>query len=425
MPTRIVLREPTAAPSRLGLPASTPEEEVIRSGDNSLFTPPRSGPPTRVTSSQRKVVGFRSSILRDFSSHHGDDDYFEDFIRQDEAAEKRRLQLHLSGEDIRASPRLLGYLFGAIASLVMLTSVVQFYTREEKTFLEVVKLRNETRSSAHKFFQTINGPVYIWKLWACIGVASAGVLMFVLILLMHFDTICFPKVWFQVFRDGSLAERNILFAMLLFWCGALHINTASLSVGEVQANVFFTTWIVFVCTVLNMGVWRQSANLPRLTVKVLTHHRETTYNWTWTLVFVLLTAGAGTDLYLHRQDVQLRYEGQRLVLDEWQWTRVLVMLWSEVFLCLLAIFFNHVWSTALKFNFPGGCRFVLNWRSLEGLLILGDVGFKFWMILTATGADGVITGLNNVYFGVFGSFFNIVFTFGTWLRENKDIDYII
>ena len=248
------------------------------------------------------------------------------------------------------------------ASTVMLVSVVQFYLGEENTYKEAIRSYNSTRWPERQFFQTINGPVYVWKLWACIGAATAGVLMFLIILLMHFDTICFPRLWFQVFRDGSLAERNILIGMLAFWCVALHINTSSLSVGEAQANVFFTTWIVFVCTILNLGVWRQSANLPRLAVKVVAHHRETTYNWCWTLIFVLITAGAGTDMYFHRDDVTFRYDGEVVKLDNGMydvcccvmlvlvlvvhnlrvsdilgrllstgdWTRILVMLWSEV-----------------------------------------------------------------------------------------------
>jgi hypothetical protein len=32
---------------------------------------------------------------------------------------------------------------------------------------------------------------------------------------------------------------------------------------------------------------------------------------------------------------------------------------------------------------------------------------------------------SNAYFGVWGSFFNSVFLFGTWLKENKNIDYFV
>jgi hypothetical protein len=119
MPTRLVLRETT--PSRVKETIPDESEYVVRQRADAFTTPPRSnlqrsGPSSRSTS-QRKVVGFRSSILRDLSHNNVDDnDDDDDFLgpTQDEAAAKRRLQLHLSNEDIRASPRLLGYLFAAI-----------------------------------------------------------------------------------------------------------------------------------------------------------------------------------------------------------------------------------------------------------------------------------------------------------------------
>ena len=310
----------------------------------------------------------------------------------------------------------------------MLVSVVQFYHQEDEAWAKSQDaLRNYSvgKFPDDTFFHTINGPIYLWKLWSCIGVASAGSLTFLGILMMHFDTICFPRTWFQIFRDGSLAERNLLLVLIVFCAGGLHVNTSSFSVGEAQANVFFTSWIVFVCTALNLGVWRESAGLPRLAAKVLSHHRETTYNWCWTLIFSLITAGAATDMFFHREEVTFRLKGDELVLDFGSWMRILGLVWAVVFCCIVAIFFNHFWTKTWKLKLSSECRFVLNWRFLEGLLILTLMGIKFWIILTYTGIDGAINGLNNAYFGIWGSFFNTVFTFGTWLRENRDIDYII
>lgn len=47
---------------------------------------------------------------------------------------------------------------------------------------------------------------------------------------------------------------------------------------------------------------------------------------------------------------------------------------------------------------------------------------KFWAILEFTGYGETINGLSNAYFGIWGSFFNSVFAFGTWLRENKELE---
>ena len=281
----------------------------------------------------------------------------------------------------------------------MLVSVVQFYLREEENYVDLNN-RVDSPYDASKFpddvfFHTLDGPVYLWKLWCCMAVATAGTLIFLIILFMHFDTVCFPRTWFQFFRDGSLAERNLLIALSIFWAISLHINTSSLSVGEAQANVYFTTWIVFVSMVLTLGVWRESADLPRLAMKVLFHHRETTYNWCWTLLFELITAGAATDMFFHRDQISLKLKGESLALEWGDWMRVLILVWSESLLCVVSILFNHVWSAACKLNCPGGCRFVLNWRFLEGLIILVMVGFKFWIILEYTGVYGVINGLNN------------------------------
>lgn len=123
MPTRIVLKE-TTPPSRLATPGISPDDErILRATAAGFATPPRTGrrPTMRASSSQRKVVGFRSSILRDLSNNQQNsirDDLSSDDDVPDEAAQQRRLELHLSNEDIRASPRLLGYLFGGIGEFV-------------------------------------------------------------------------------------------------------------------------------------------------------------------------------------------------------------------------------------------------------------------------------------------------------------------
>jgi hypothetical protein len=50
---------------------------------------------------------------------------------------------------------------------------------------------------------------------------------------------------------------------------------------------------------------------------------------------------------------------------------------------------------------------------------------KFYVILEYTAVGGLINGLSNAYFGAWGSFFNSVFCFGTWLKENKNIDFFV
>lgn len=79
-------------------------------------------------------------------------------------------------------------------------------------------------------------------------VAGLGVVLNLLTILVHFGTL-FPRLWTYVFRDGSLVERNWILFLVVFWIGGLHVCTSSLSVGELQANVYFTTWYVFTCAI--------------------------------------------------------------------------------------------------------------------------------------------------------------------------------
>jgi hypothetical protein len=121
MPTRIALRE--TAPSQVtprfrrnagfatGL--SIQEEDTIEQA-SAAVTPRGSATVTPRGGEQRSIMGFRSSILRELSVR-GDDPNAE----QDED------KVRVSSEDIRASPRLLGYMFCMIAALVMLVSVIQ------------------------------------------------------------------------------------------------------------------------------------------------------------------------------------------------------------------------------------------------------------------------------------------------------------
>ena len=51
-------------------------------------------------------------------------------------------------------------------------------------------------------------------------------------------------------------------------------------------------------------------------------------------------------------------------------------------------------------------RYACGWRQLEGLIMLAGVGAKFWVIVEFSGVAGVINGLSNAYFGLWGTFFS-------------------
>lgn len=177
-------------------------------------------------------------------------------------------------------------------------------------------------------------------------------------------------------------------------------------------------------------MWRESAGLPSLADKVNFHQRETTYNWIWTGIFSAVFAGSATDIFINREEITLRLRDEILVLENKEWVIVLAVVWTEVAVCIMAVLFNEWFPQPV--TLPGriqcrgaSYRCVLGWRQLEGPIVLAALGTKFWVILEYTGVGGVVNGLSNGYFGVWGSFFNSVFTLGTWLRENKNIEYIV
>jgi hypothetical protein len=91
----------------------------------------------------------------------------------------------------------------------------------------------------------------------------------------------------------------------------------------------------------------------------------------------------------------------------------------------MAIFFNEWFPQSPQCPCAKRFRCVFGWRQIEGLVILIWATGKFYVIIEYTGVDGLINGLSNAYFGAWGSFFNSVFCFGTWLKENKNIDFFV
>ncbi len=319
--------------------------------------------------------------------------------------------------------------FRSISWIAHLSSLLRFY-RNEIEQLDPSSSATESGIEPDKYYSTATGLVFRWKLWAAIYLSAAAVALSFGTLLVHFDTVIFPTLWIAVFRDGSLAERNWILFLLVVWIAALHVSTSVLSVGEYQPNVYFTSWIGFAAMVLNYGVWRDSAGLITTETMINQFHRETTYNWIWTGICSSIFAGAATDIYYNRELVRLRFRGERLNLTDEDWIIILSVIWSEVALCCLTVALNEVylilWHFPCRFRREQSMfRFEFGWRQIEVIIILVSTGAKFWAILEYSGVDGVINGLSNAYFGLWGSFFHSVFAFGTWLYENKHIETVV
>ena len=112
-------------------------------GNNKKLSPPSS-------STSRKTIKLKSSLF--YKSKNGN-------------GNGRRA---LSKEDIRASTRLLGYLFQSMTSAVMLISVLKFFFDGEwdsKSISDIVV----TDQNDAQFWLTPLGPVFRWKLFGCVS----------------------------------------------------------------------------------------------------------------------------------------------------------------------------------------------------------------------------------------------------------------
>jgi hypothetical protein len=265
MPTRIILNETVASRNSTPRFRSTVSSESAVTSENGIDGNNASSTSAKTTESSsqkrkssRKVVRLKSSLIRD-----------------KKASDNFRA---LSSEDIRASPRLVGYCFQLLASIVMLISVSTFLGKEEgENYTEIWNIFQRTRVDSNElYYSNESRAVFAWKLFGCFAVSGLGTIITLGIILVHFDTICFPSYWLRNFRDGSKHEQVLLISLGIFWGFGLHINTSSLSVGQSQANVFFTSWISFFSAILNYGIWRISAGRSSIANLINEHHRETT-----------------------------------------------------------------------------------------------------------------------------------------------------
>lgn len=113
----------------------------------------------------------------------------------------------------------------------MLISIVQFFFKED----------DKATAYDEEEFYVSNYGVYLWKLRGAFGISSAGIAIYLVVILAHFDALWKPEFWMSFFQDGSKGERNLIYALIAFWIGGVYLCTSVLSVGSVQPNVYFTS----------------------------------------------------------------------------------------------------------------------------------------------------------------------------------------
>jgi hypothetical protein len=416
MPTALIpisaVRGRTTASDHDNRPNSNPyrsRNKRTESDNNNTATANPDESPTNNNHHRKRSSGgaaaFRGSILRDLVPHH----------QSQQLNEEQQPQITLGADDIRASPRLLGYLFGMIVSAVMFVSLVRyvfiivaystvyylyvffcsmyqliyvyvwyffarFYNLQQVGWLETYK---RIVSGTDEFFPLGNTVVYRWKLIGSWYIAGVGCLSNFAALAVHFDTHVAPALWNRIFHNGSPWERAWIYFWCVYWAIGVHVNTSSLSVGEHQANVFLTTWLAFAASLVLVRVWREQDEETH----DRTFKRETTHNWIWTAAFSAIFAGSVTDMYYNRNTILFQFQGKTVNVSDKAWVILLSSVWGEFLLDCIAIFCNEFfarrgWTCKLPCRYKRKddvMRCVFGWRQIEGLLMAVSLGAKFYV----------------------------------------------
>eukprot|EP00591_Stephanopyxis_turris_P011759 CAMPEP_0195511470 /NCGR_PEP_ID=MMETSP0794_2-20130614/3772_1 /TAXON_ID=515487 /ORGANISM="Stephanopyxis turris, Strain CCMP 815" /LENGTH=300 /DNA_ID=CAMNT_0040639065 /DNA_START=213 /DNA_END=1112 /DNA_ORIENTATION=- len=296
-----------------------------------------------------------------------------------------------------ASPRLLGYAFSFVASLVVLVSSILF---KQNIDLE--------RGSAEEF-EEVELIVEDWKMSGAIAFSAVSCMLCSLIMLVHFDTVCLPRVWIRVFKNGSRIERNIIAFLIMFWAAGTYTCTSAYSVGYVQPNVYFSSWLCLVVLVHNYDTWRLGAKYKSLYQVAIGSRSPTTLNLVGLGFFSLLSLLSLVDIYTairrHSDDPTMKTFDD---LSEVAWIFSLGVFAGTFGLCLIILVFNHYVNHA---------KFKSLWIYGEGLILFAFMAVWTFSVFAGTGVTSVINDASNIYFGVWGSFLFSILTFGSWFQD--------
>lgn len=335
--------------------------------------------------------------------------------------------------DISTSPRLFGYFVCCIASIVSMLSTTLFYVTGTgippiNTVLGHAKNHGVTLNSTQLeitsdmfelleakktayFYGKRGNVVQLWKLYGSIAVSSLLALITLLVLIAHFDSWFFPNTFRRIFADGSIVERNLLLMIILITIVALEISTSRFSVGEAQANVFFSTWTTFIASIINYEIWRTSAG-RHLTLQKVLFDSDSDSNFRnkrfWLLLsifqsIILLSYLEHTAHNHFLKEVQQTFDC-RLLSPANQW------LWIAIAGCFLA------W---MNFFVKTRCKISLRLKWVIDAAVSG----------TAVGLNGTAIGYftgqaidrvhcpSNLYFGLWGAFVVAIWIFSSLLQN--------
>jgi len=344
----------------------------------------------------------------------------------DESSNSRSIQRknkrHM--EDISMSPRLMGYLCSLISSAVStISSTVFLFSGATEA----------TKDTIAEYFESINVPVsyekmekaqeriedmndkfnlyfgsggnlvYEYKVFGSIAVSGLLTVITAGIVMAHFDSIICVKKNRKNFQDGSKFERNLLLLLISLTVCALYISTSKFSVGEAQANVFFSTWTNFVSCVANYEVWRKGSGRNHSFQNVLFGQKR---HWFLLSIFTTTSFLSTIDFFLNNNIVKDTHD---LGCIDLSWSNKWI--WYSLAGCVIS--WVVMW-------FHRYCEKVLAVTILEAIVSLGIMGaYGYILHEFAGGRLDQIHCPSNLYFSVWAAFFLAVWIFSTVIQSNR------
>jgi hypothetical protein len=287
----------------------------------------------------------------------------------------------ITAQDISASNRLSGYLF------VFTSYVVLLLSSASSSMLEY----QET--------QGIDGKYRLseWKLTCTFWGSATFVGLSGMIIAVHFDTIFLRNFWRVVFKDGSWGELALCTVLMLGSGFLVYLVTSRDGLGGfmlTNSNAYFSSWLgFFACAHTLQTCWCKSSDRQSLEQWLRSSRRETNFYWVNLLSFSTITLLSVLDVFLTGPyDIQ--------------WIMIISSI-VVVGCCILALIMNMA------------CTNFVSWYKMEGFIIFALSGYWSWVVFTVTGVNGLVHGPSNAYFGIWGSFFYAISTFGAWLKEHR------
>lgn len=325
-------------------------------------------------------------------------------------------------DDISISPRLFGYFTSFVSSTVCTISSTIFFFRGVSPAsadgldeyassigldltsdeMELAKQRiGDMTNTYHIYFGTGGNLVQEYKIYGCIAISGLLTLMTMAIVIAHFDSFCCVTKNRISFRDGSKIERNLLLTLIVLSVVGLFTSTGKFSVGEAQANVFFSTWTTFVVCVANYELWRKGSGKDLSFQKVLSGQKR---HWFLLAIFSTITFLSTLDFFLSNNIVQNTHQYECMELG---WTNQWML--SSMVGCIAC------WGMVLIHRY---CKPVLAVRILEFVLSMAITGVYGYVVAALTGGNlDQVPCPSNLYFSVWGAFFLSVWILGTMIQE--------